>query len=285
MTTNLRTLTCQCSRVMSGMTTCSREPSGRTASTNGLDRSTRRPDGLEHPLDEVAHLVAREHRRGQLGYAAARDEHPRRLVDPDLLDGRVVEVLLQRTEPGDGVPHRLLGLARRRRGPASRRASTARRSRRPRRAPAAAPPWGRAPGRGPTAGSAPGPRPRRCELRPSDPSPCCSRARPRARTRLALSADHTPTAAMQPGIDETTAELSTTPRLHPGSRLASPAAPHHSSDRAAPRTDQDLTFLTRATQALAPSAAGLGPDGTAGRAGVLSQVSKNGPRSWPDTSS
>lgn len=36
-------LTCQCVRLMSGMTTCSREPSGSVASTNGLLRSTRRP--------------------------------------------------------------------------------------------------------------------------------------------------------------------------------------------------------------------------------------------------
>ena len=43
LTTNLRTLTCQCVRLMSGMTTCSREPSGRVASTNGLLRATRRP--------------------------------------------------------------------------------------------------------------------------------------------------------------------------------------------------------------------------------------------------
>ncbi len=40
---NLRTLTAQCARVMSGMTTCSRDPSGSEASTNGELRSTRRP--------------------------------------------------------------------------------------------------------------------------------------------------------------------------------------------------------------------------------------------------
>ncbi len=42
-TTNFRTLTAQCRRVMSGMTTWSREPSLSVASTNGLDRSRRRP--------------------------------------------------------------------------------------------------------------------------------------------------------------------------------------------------------------------------------------------------
>jgi hypothetical protein len=30
-----------------------------------------------------------------------RDEHPRRVVDPDLLDRGVVEERLERTEPGD----------------------------------------------------------------------------------------------------------------------------------------------------------------------------------------
>ncbi len=44
--TNRRTLTCQCSRDTSGITTCRREPSGRDASTNGDERSTRRPEDL-----------------------------------------------------------------------------------------------------------------------------------------------------------------------------------------------------------------------------------------------
>jgi len=41
--TNLRMLTLMWRRVMSGMTTCSRDPSGSIASTNGVLRSTRRP--------------------------------------------------------------------------------------------------------------------------------------------------------------------------------------------------------------------------------------------------
>ena len=43
-TTNLRMFTDQCARVMSGIATCSRDPSGSIASTNGVDRSTRRPE-------------------------------------------------------------------------------------------------------------------------------------------------------------------------------------------------------------------------------------------------
>ena len=42
--TNLRMLIAMCRRVMSGMTTCSREPSGIVASTNGVLMSIRRPD-------------------------------------------------------------------------------------------------------------------------------------------------------------------------------------------------------------------------------------------------
>ncbi len=37
-------LTCQLSLVMSGMTTCRREPSWSVASTKGDERSTRRPE-------------------------------------------------------------------------------------------------------------------------------------------------------------------------------------------------------------------------------------------------
>ncbi len=43
-TTNFRMLTAQCSAVMSGMTTCSRLPSGSVASTKGLDKSMRLPE-------------------------------------------------------------------------------------------------------------------------------------------------------------------------------------------------------------------------------------------------
>ena len=45
--------------------------------------------------------AAGQDRRGELVPAVAGDEHPLRLVDPDLLDGRVVEVALQRSEAGD----------------------------------------------------------------------------------------------------------------------------------------------------------------------------------------
>ena len=42
--TNLRMFTAMCRRVMSGITTCSRDPSGIVASTNGVLMSIRRPE-------------------------------------------------------------------------------------------------------------------------------------------------------------------------------------------------------------------------------------------------
>jgi hypothetical protein len=64
------------------------------------------PSGrAEHPLDKVGELPVPEDRRRQLAAAPPGDEHPARLVDPDLLDLRVVEVALQRTEAGHPVQH------------------------------------------------------------------------------------------------------------------------------------------------------------------------------------
>ena len=63
--------------------------------------------GLEHPLDQVAHLVGGQDRRGQLVRPPLRATNTRPgLVDPDLLDRRVVEVALQRAEAGDRVSDR-----------------------------------------------------------------------------------------------------------------------------------------------------------------------------------
>ena len=45
--------------------------------------------------------AAGQHDRGELVATVARDEDPRRLVDPDLLDLRVVEQRLERAEAGD----------------------------------------------------------------------------------------------------------------------------------------------------------------------------------------
>src|SRR6188472_2212241 len=92
--TNLRMFTAAKPREMPSRTTCSRWPSGSIASTNGWLRSIRRP------LDLLLHLRSGEDGGGQLVPAGAGDEHPRRVVDPDLLHVGVVEVRLQRPEAG-----------------------------------------------------------------------------------------------------------------------------------------------------------------------------------------
>ncbi len=60
---------------------------------------------LEHPLDQVTHLLSGEHRGGQLAQAGTTHEDAARVVDPDLLHGRIVEIGLQRTESGHLVEH------------------------------------------------------------------------------------------------------------------------------------------------------------------------------------
>ena len=73
---------------------------------NGVERSTRRPVVFSIFSTRSRTWPSPEDRGGQLRGAATGDEHAARLVDPDLLDGRVVEVALQRTEAGNGVVHR-----------------------------------------------------------------------------------------------------------------------------------------------------------------------------------
>src|SRR6185437_13871852 len=57
--------------------------------------------------DDVADLLGGQDGRRQLVHAVPRDEDLPRLDDPDLLDGRVVEVGLQRAIAGDVVQHLL----------------------------------------------------------------------------------------------------------------------------------------------------------------------------------
>jgi hypothetical protein len=54
--------------------------------------------GLQHPLDQLVDLRGVEPQVGQLVAPAAGDEDPAGVVDPDLLDLRVVEEGLQRAE-------------------------------------------------------------------------------------------------------------------------------------------------------------------------------------------
>jgi hypothetical protein len=57
----------------------------------------------QHSLDEIGDCIAGEDERRQLGPPAPRHEDPTRFVDPDLLDLRIIEERLQRSEARYGV--------------------------------------------------------------------------------------------------------------------------------------------------------------------------------------
>ena len=82
---------------------------GENASTNGELRSTRRPDDLSirSTRSRTSSWVSRVVVSSATPLRATKTW--RRLVDPDLLHRRVVEVLLQRAVPRDRVPHRTGG--------------------------------------------------------------------------------------------------------------------------------------------------------------------------------
>ncbi len=61
--------------------------------------------GLQHPLDEIAHRGVGEGEGNALRHPGAGDEDAVGSVDPELLDGRVVEVRLQRAVARDGCEH------------------------------------------------------------------------------------------------------------------------------------------------------------------------------------
>ncbi len=68
------------------------------------------PRALEHPLDQVAHLPVTESERAVLGDAVAGDEDTVGGVDPDLLDLRIVQEGLERTEARQARDHLPRGL-------------------------------------------------------------------------------------------------------------------------------------------------------------------------------
>ena len=125
---------------------------------------------LQHPLHQLLHLRGAEHQVGQLVPTVAGDEDPARVVDPDLLDRRVVEVGLQRPEPGH--PRHQLAHQRSRHRPPARpsRSGCARRGRvrRPRRSGVPTP--------ASRCGSTPSLRtsPRTCRSSSSTSSPSCA---------------------------------------------------------------------------------------------------------------
>jgi len=95
-------------------------PLGQHGVNEGAAEVEAPPGALEHPLDQLVDLRLGEHQIGQLVPPVASHEHPARVVDPDLLDGRVVEVGLERAEPGhprDQLAHQRLDVGDRRDDP------------------------------------------------------------------------------------------------------------------------------------------------------------------------
>ena len=75
------------------------------------------PGGPQHPLDQNREVLTFQDRGGQLGAPGAGDEDAAGGVDPDLLNGLVIEIALQRAQPRHGVEHvgaRPLGIDERR---------------------------------------------------------------------------------------------------------------------------------------------------------------------------
>ena len=86
------------------MTALTREPSGRRASTRGLDSSMRRPSGRDDPVDDPQHvLVVQEVAVDPLDLAGALDVEVVRAVDHDLGDRLVEQERVERPEAADFV--------------------------------------------------------------------------------------------------------------------------------------------------------------------------------------
>ena len=104
--TNFRTLTARCRRVTSGITDV--QPGAvRQGRVDERARSGRAAARWSAASARPGRATSRggEHGGGQLAAAAPGDEDLARLVDPDLLDLRVVQPALQRPEAGDRVEH------------------------------------------------------------------------------------------------------------------------------------------------------------------------------------
>ena len=100
-TENRRIVTHGPSGASGGSTACNRDPSARRASTIGAARSSRRPSGAITRCVMRRIASASSSQATALEAAAALDEHPVRPVHHDLVDRRVREQRLQRSEPVD----------------------------------------------------------------------------------------------------------------------------------------------------------------------------------------
>ena len=83
----------------------------RAVGEEGVDEGTGQVEaaaaGFEHPFGQVAYFAGLEDDGGQLGPSVSGHEHFAGFVDPDFLDGRVVEEPLQGTESRERVEDRL----------------------------------------------------------------------------------------------------------------------------------------------------------------------------------
>ena len=103
---NLRTVMTGPTSDSGAMIALTREPSGRRASTRGLDLVDPPAERRDDPLDDAQDvLVVQEDRVDPLDLARALDVDVVRAVDHDLGDGRVREERLDRPEPGHVVDH------------------------------------------------------------------------------------------------------------------------------------------------------------------------------------
>ena len=98
-------LTAQCWEVMGGDDDVKALPSGQLGVDEGAGQVQTATGGPQHPLDQDREVLALQDRGGQLGTPGAGDEDTAGGVDPDLLDGLIVEVALERPQSGHGVQH------------------------------------------------------------------------------------------------------------------------------------------------------------------------------------
>lgn len=84
---------------------CTVDNVGQRGVDEGLADVDTATGGLQHPLDQIAHLRLAEPQVEMLGNPAAGDVHLRAGVHPDLLDTRIVEERLQRAVSVHGREH------------------------------------------------------------------------------------------------------------------------------------------------------------------------------------
>ena len=78
---------------------------GELSVDEGAGQVQAAPGGPQHPLDQDGEVLTLQDRGGQLGAPGTGDEDSAGGVDPDLLNGLVIEVALERAQPRHGVEY------------------------------------------------------------------------------------------------------------------------------------------------------------------------------------